>query len=226
MNTRLRTAPAVLRLGAVGLLLAVALPLSACGFPFSPYSGGAVAVGGDDSPPPSTPPTSSDAPAADGTGFTFDEPTPAAGAQIGWSDRMLSDSSWTIDALDDGNGNWSYKTTDGVCVVKFWQGTVSATGAADDRAASDLMLAALTQATIADVTAAAEDVPLKNASTGARDVDTRAVQGENGAATWVIQARAFRTAGLGVSYVLDCTDGSAVDVARTVIANNPVQIIG
>ena len=86
------------------------------------------------------------------------------------------------------------------------------------------MLAALTQATIADVTAAASDMQLKDALTSAYDIDSRTVQGHNDAATWVIHARVFQQAGAGLSFILDCTDGSAATVADEVVEKNPIMI--
>ncbi|SFR59040.1 hypothetical protein [Microbacterium azadirachtae] len=224
MTTRLRTAAPALRLGAAGLLLAAALPLSACGFPFSPYGGGAVRVdGGGGTPTPAPTDTTTDDSSASGT-LTFDADSLPAGGHVEWSDGLIADSRWKVDKPDDGNGNWSYATVDGLCTVQFWQGTTTSTGAKDDREASDLMLAALTKATIADVTAAASDVPFKNATSGGYDVDSRAVQGSNDAATWVIQARVFEQAGAGLSFVLDCTDGSAPTVADEIIEKDPILV--
>jgi hypothetical protein len=228
MTTHLRTAAPALRLGAAGLLLAAALPLSACGFPFTPYQGGAVRVDAGDgttSPAPrdTDSDTTTDDPAGAGT-LTFDGDSLPQGGRVEWSDGLIADAGWKVDKPDDGNGHWSYATVDGVCTVQFWQGTTTPSGAKDDRGASDLMLATLTQAAIDDVTAAAADLGLKNATTGDYDIDSRAVQGDNDAATWVIQARVFEKAGVGLYFILDCTDGSASSVADEIVEKDPILV--
>ena len=228
MTTRSRIASPALRLGAAGLLLAAALPLSACGFPFTPYAGGAVRVGAEDgtaSPQPRETSTddATDEP-SDANGLTFDGDTLPKGGRVEWSDGLIADDGWKVDKPDDGNGHWSYTTVDGLCTVQFWQGTTTSSGAKDDRGASDLMLATLTQATIDDVTAAASDLGLKNATTGDYDIDSRTVQGGNDPASWVIQARVFEKAGVGLYFILDCTDGSASTVADEIVEKDPILV--
>lgn len=225
MTTRLRSSAATIRLGSAALLLAAALPLSACGFPLTPYAGGAVAVGPGGSPQPSPMPTDTmtDDPSASGS-LLFDQASLPAGSHVEWSDGLIADPRWKMAKPDDGKGNWSYATVDGVCTAQFWQGASSSTDAKDDREASDLMIAAITQAKISDVTAAAVDMQLKNALTGAYDIDSRTVQGHNDATTWVMHTRVFQQAGAGLYFILDCTDGSAATVADEVIKKNPIMI--
>ena len=224
MTTPSRTASSALRLGAVGLLLAAALPLSACGFPFTPYAGGAKNLDATTAPTSTDEPTADDPTSSSTRSLRFGDPTLPAGGHVEWSDGLIADSRWTVDKPDDGNGGWSYATVDGICVAQFWQGTSTSTGAKDDREASDLMLAALTQATIADVTAAARDLPLESASDGGYAIDSREVEGNNDAATWVIQARVFEKAGSGLYFILDCTDGSAATVADEIVQKNRVLV--
>ncbi|MBS1673178.1 MAG: hypothetical protein JSS74_04355 [Actinobacteria bacterium] len=222
MTIASRATTRALRLGAVALLLAAALPLSACGFPFTPYAGGATNLDPTVAPEPTD--STTDDPSSAGGTLYFDQPSLPAGAHPEWTDGLIGDARWAVAKPDDGNGRWSYATVDGLCTVEFWQGSSSSTGAKDDRDASDLMLAALTQATIADVTAAASDLTLKNATSGGYDIDSRAVQGNNDEATWVIQARVFEPAGAGLYFILDCTDGSAATVADEIVEKDPILI--
>lgn len=228
MTIRFRSSAATIRLGSAALLLAAALPLSACGFPLTPYAGDAVAAGTDGSPQPSPMPTDTTTgdPSASGS-LLFSDASLPAGSHVEWSDGFVADSGWKVAKPDDGKGNWSYATVDGRCTAQFWQGASPTTGAKDDREASDLMLTALTQASIADVTAAAVDMRLKNALTGAYDIDSRTVLGHNDATTWVVHTRMFQQAGAGLYFILDCPDGSPATVATVtdeVIEKNPIMI--
>lgn len=221
MGSRSRTTAAAIRLSAAGLLVAAALPLSACGFPFTPYTGGAKNLDVTSAPTPTD--STTDDSSGSGT-LHFGDASLPAGRHVEWSDGLIADARWKVATPDDGNGNWSYATVDGLCTVHFWQGTSSSTGGKDDREASDLMLAALTQATIADVTAAASDRPFQDATSGGADIDSRAVQGQNDTATWVIQARVFEQAGAGIYFILDCTDGNAQVVAQEIVEKDPILV--
>lgn len=224
MNTRIRVSPAAIRLGAAALVLAVALPLSACLNPFDLISKDPSTPKGPTSAPSTGSAAPTDEPTSSGSGaLWFEDPSLPAGTKAEWSDGLMTDSGWTVAKPDDGKGHWSYSTVDGVCTAQFWQGTGPFTGA-DDRDSSDELLVGLITGDAPAIKGAARDTYWKDASTGGLDVGARAVTGGSDGASWVIQTRAFKVADVGFYIVLDCTDGSASTVIDEVIDKDPILV--
>lgn len=218
-----RTRGSLRRAGLVTTVLLTALPMSAC----------SLAIPSDASSTPTPSASSTTAPetgstaAPAGSGFTFEDGTTlSSSAHIEWADGLFADDGWTLTAPDDGNGNWGYTSADGACTAAFWQGLLDGlTLTGDDSTNTDALLAYFLNAEVSDVTSAAYDQELSYQVAGSGGLEARAVVGQQDDRTWIITARAFGSAGVGVYTLVDCTGADAQAVVDEVNAQNAVVVI-
>ncbi|MGO2747877.1 hypothetical protein [Microbacterium sp.] len=208
-----------LRLTATVIVAFAALPLSGClaaQIPSEPQTN----VEPSAAPEPTEP--SSDLPAT--LSFADGALLPES-AYIEWGDSLMTDDGWEIAGADDGNGNWSYATTDGTCTAQFWQGFTSdvQTTPGDDSASSDAILATLLQTDAASVTPHATDGAFSYQTGGNADVEQRQITGEQDGRVWIMAARAFTATGAGVTLIVDCAGGDAQAVFAEVVDKNAIM---
>ncbi|MGN8025528.1 hypothetical protein [Microbacterium sp. 22242] len=223
-----RTASAAIRLGAAALLLAAALPLSACLNPFdlirkNPEPHPTTSAPDPDAGTTTDEPSDTSTDSAAGSLY-FEDPTLPAGTTAEWSDGLISDSDWDYTTPDDGKGNWGFTRKDGICTAKFWQGTMTWKGQSDDRAASDAVLAAVLGTTPDKVSAQATDDVLTNATSQTSDIASRTLTYSDSKGSGYAAARGFLDARIGFYVAVTCTDDSASSVAYDVLDEDTILI--
>lgn len=221
--TRPRSPRPLFRLAATAIVAVAVIPLSGCLYAQIPA----------DQPAAQEPtPTASDAPIDEPDGALPAELTFAAGqdlpatAYIEWGDGFMTADGWESVSPDDGNGGWTYGTTDGTCTAQFWQGVTPDVPVVpgDDSASSDAILGALLQSSTEDITALATTGEFSYQIGGAGGVENRQVTGEDGDRTWIIAARSFTATGVGLYVIVDCTGGDANGILAEVVERNAVVV--
>jgi hypothetical protein len=147
---------------------------------------------------------------------------------VSWTDGLMMDDGWTIEAADDGQGNWSYRTADGTCVARFWQGLTESQVSpvvGDDRATTDILLALTLGTDTANITAHAGDASFSYLLGGEGSVDNRSIRGGEGDRQWILSARAFAAVGIGVTVLVDCTGGDPDAVLAEVNEKNAIAVV-
>jgi hypothetical protein len=191
----------------------------------------------DDTPKTASPSPTPSAEAPDdeptdgsGASLTFDGGNDlAVGDSIQWGDGFLGDEGWDIASADDGNGRWSYQTIDRTCTVTFWQGTVGAelaTTPGDDLASTDALLAFVLSKDAAAVADAAQTGEFSYQLGGEGSVDNRQVfGGGEGGRGWILSARVFTSADIGLWRMIDCTGSDPSSVYLDVDDKSPVIVL-
>lgn len=223
--TRISQVSPLVRLAAVSVVALAVLPLSGCLYAQIPVN---VPDGDGPEPTPTAGPTgeaSGDLPAS--MAFTDGADIPAS-AYIQWGDGFIADDGWKIVKPDDGNGGWTYGTTDDTCTAQFWQGLIPdvPTVAGDDSVSSDAMLAVLLgEADAAAITPLATTGAFSYQIGGNADVENRQVDGVDGERQWSMSARAFTATGVGLYVIVDCTGGDIDATMAEVVDKNAVIIM-
>lgn len=214
--TRSRLNSPLIRLAAAAVVTVAVLPLSGCLFSQIPSSEPTGSV-------PSGEPEETDAPVdepVNGTTLTFDEGLELeSSAYIEWGDGFLTDDHWKTVSPDDGNGGWTYGTLDDTCTAQFWQGRISDVPVVDgdDGASSDAILGVLLQTTTEEITAVATTSEFSYQIGGSGGVENRQVVGTDGDRTWLMAARAFTTAGVGLYVIVDCAGGDGAEATMDLV---------
>lgn len=211
--TRSRSAAPLFRLAATAIVAVSVIPLSGCLYAQIPA----------DSDAPPTPTPTGDLPAE--LTFAAGQELPAT-AYIEWGDGFMTADGWETVTPDDGNGGWTYGTTDGSCTAQFWQGLTPDVPVVpgDDSASSDAILGVLLQSTTEEVTALATTGEFSYQVGGSGGVENRQVTGEDGDRSWIIATRAFTATGVGLYVIVDCTGGDANGILAEVVERNAVVV--
>lgn len=221
--TRLRSHRPLFRFAATAAIAVAAISLSGCLYAQIPADVPAV-----EGPTP----TASDAPVDEPSGdlpadLSFDagQELPTT-VYIEWGDGFMTADGWKTISPDDGNGGWTYGTTDGTCTAQFWQGLTPDVPvvAGDDSTSSDAILGALLQSTTDEVAALATTGAFSYQVGGAGGVENRQVTGGDGDRTWIIATRAFTAIGVGLYVIVDCTGGDANAIMAEVVDRNAVVV--
>ena len=211
------------RLAAAALLAVAVLPLSGCLYaqiPTAQPSESSPSSDHENTEEPAEEPSS-------GSTLTFAEGLDlSSSSSIEWGDGFLADDAWKTVSADDGNGGWTYGTLDDTCTAQFWQGRIADVPviAGDDSASSDAILGLLLNTTTADITAVATTDEFSSQFGGNGGVENRQVIGEDGDRTWLMAARAFTQAGVGLYVIVDCTGADAADTMALVNEANAVVV--
>lgn len=141
-----------------------------------------------------------------------------------WQDAALVDGGWTVARPDEG-GSWAYTSADGDCTADFQQSRLedSERGAADDRAATEQLMAWYYGWSAADVSADQGERmlgfgPTTNRILAARTIEAVDDSGREG----ILLARAFRQSGLGFLVDVWCTQRDPGDALEEILGNASV----
>ncbi len=210
------------RAGIATVILLALLPMSACSLTIPEGSGSEPGSSASTAPESSTKPS----PAPSAAGFTFEDGASLSAANyIEWADGLFGDDGWTLTSPDDGNGNWGYTSIDGACTVAFWQGRLDGlTPAGDDSVDSDAVIAFFVNAERQQITDFGYDEELSYQIAGAGGLEARAILSEEDDRTWILAARAFGSAGVGLYTLVDCTGGDAQATFDEVVEKNAILI--
>ncbi|WP_161580494.1 DUF4190 domain-containing protein [Subtercola vilae] len=162
---------------------------------------------------PTAAPTASSGPG--GSGFNGGDLTFEAGQSLPattipqFADGFITSTGWSVSSPDDGQGNWSYTSSDKQCTVKFHQGLLGSkvtTVPGDDQATTDAYLIYVDNATASDVDQYAEtDYVGLGSADASYSVDTRTLTGtDSNGSHWITAARAFASTGTGMYLDLTC----------------------
>lgn len=210
------------RLAAAIVLALAALPLSGCLYAQIPEHPTII----DD-------PISTDEPIEDPTdgpstglpatmSFTDGASLPAT-AYIQWGDGLFADDGWQLSSPDDGNGNWAYTSTDGLCTAAFWQGRLEGleTVTDDDRTTTEDVLEYFLGTGLQFQTAS-----LSYQTGGTRVLDALIASWTESGHERAVISRGFGVPGVGIYLSLDCTGGDIIMVMSELIDANSVIITG
>ncbi|MDR6868179.1 hypothetical protein J2Y69_002790 [Microbacterium resistens] len=216
----------------VGIVLAGTLLLTGCAVTGAGEVPTAGAPTEEASPSASASPEPSSGPAAgsavpDKLGFAEGAQLPSS-IRPQWSDGFIADANWTVDAADDGNGYWSYKTVDGTCTASFWQGSLGTdidVSSGDDRAVSDQVLQKVGGLSPEALTEYGRDGLLGYQLGGEMLLESREASNQN-ADGWVrVAARGFATPRAGLLVLVECQGGDHDAVWADVMSKAAVLVI-
>ena len=134
------------------------------------------------------------------------------GARPELGDPFFTDDYWSLTSPDDGNGHWSYTGNDSLCTLGFTQQLLdsSLTVDGDDRATTDNYLAYVIGVTPEVIAIGAIDGAVTYGLTGSPErAQTRVISGAfDDGNHWVISARGFNHAAVGMHLQVVCAPGS------------------
>lgn len=209
-----------LRLSAAALTLMLAAPLSGCFAEATAHEA----------------PTADEKPLADDVtiedkgdiaNYTMsfeDGETLTAPAIVEWTDDLAGDAGWTLTSPDDGEGSWQYTSADGTCTTDYWQGEMLDMVAADDRAASDFVISALTGLSSAELATRVEDRTLGYIFGENPTAAYRSFSSVSSERSWVIATRGFAALSAVAVLIVDCSSDRAENVAQSVIASSAFRV--
>lgn len=213
---RLLTASALLAAGALlSGCIAASIPDKSVARPTPIETSSAPATPTPTSSPTSTPKPSATLTFADGARLP-------KSTYIEWGDGLAFDKGWSVNSPDDGNGNWSYINTDRSCTASFWQGRIIDSASADDRAASDVVLATFLKADVSQLAGKAGNSTFPYMTPGNTGADMRQLRGKESWGTWVLGARAFLATQTAMYIIVDCKNENAETVAKEVFTKSAI----
>lgn len=208
----------------IAVAVASALALSGCSPTVSDATPEAPASPADDG-------ASTNPPLGPSTTLTF-----AAGAElspeteIAWADGFRADPEWR--ALPETHpGRWSYVTADGTCQADFRGGVLGDAGDADDREASDMLIAAQTADAPADLAELSADglfisaIPTESGESKAgAGIEHRQFSYTVNEWSYFIAARAFVEVDYSVHVIVTCEGGDAASAASDALSKNWISV--
>ena len=136
-----------------------------------------------------------------------------------WQDSAVIDGGgWTLTTPDDG-GAWGYTSADADCTADFQQIRLDEAdrAAADDRVATERLVAWFIDWSEGEVAAEAADGTLGYGPSTNRIIATRVLEGVDGDRSWILTARAFRKSGLAFVVDVWCTQRDPADALDEIL---------
>ncbi|WP_111721013.1 hypothetical protein [Homoserinimonas sp. OAct 916] len=214
---------------ALALIAPVAL-LALAGCEAAPPTAG-VSASASASPSPSDSPATGEQPTLPLENLTFEAGNSLPADSLPqFGENLSGNTDWQVSSPDDGTGSWAYTSSDGLCQALFSQHRLDEsvpTIADDDRATTDALLKHLLKLSPEELATGVIDGTVGYGELGnGSTTDVRAVAASNpDSGQWLMAARAFAAAGIGLSVDLACKPGAdSPQVFGEVLAGTTVVV--